>query len=158
MPTYDEGRVRINLGAGADPQQGWTNVDMLKLEGIDVVHNLIKFPYPFEDNYAHEIMAVDVLEHLPPYVGEEHGVIKFIEECHRILKPGGTLYMQTPGWKADFLWIDPTHVRGFDVRSMDFFDPNTHYGSVSGFYSKCKFKVRSEELSNHNIRFWMEKL
>lgn len=151
----NEEKVKINLGAGSDNEPDWINVDMIKLEGIDVVHNLINFPYPFPDNYADEIKAVDVLEHLPPYIGEAHGVIKFIEECHRILKPGGTLYMQTPGWKAEFLWIDPTHVRGFDVQSMDFFDPSTHFGQTTGFYSRCKFEVRAEELENHNLRFWM---
>lgn len=151
-------KIKINLGAGSDTQPDWVNVDMIKLQGIDIVHNLIEFPYPFDDGIADEIKAVDVLEHLPPYVGEAHGVIKFIEECHRILKPGGTLYMQTPGWKAEFLWIDPTHVRGFDIQSMDFFDPSTHFGSTTGFYSQCKFSVRAEELENHNLRFWMTKI
>jgi len=150
--------LRINLGAGEDAFPGWINVDMIDLPNIDVVHNLMKFPYPFEDNSASEIKAVDVIEHLPPYIGEDHGVIKFLEECHRILKPGGILYIQTPGWKAEFLWIDPTHVRGFDIQSMDFFDPTKHYGKTTGFYSKCKFSVKSEELENHNIRFWMEKI
>lgn len=150
--------LKINLGAGNDQTPGWVNVDMIDMEGIDVVHNLIKFPYPFEDDSADEIKAVDVLEHLPPYIGDEHGVIKFINECHRILAPGGVLYMQTPGWRAEFLWIDPTHVRGFDIESMDFFDPTKHYGQTTGFYSPCKFSVRAEELPNHNLRFWMEKM
>lgn len=66
--------------------------------------------------------------------------------------------MQTPGWKAEFLWIDPTHVRGFDVRSMDFFDDRTEFGKSTGFYSKCKFHVKAEELPNHNLRFWMTKV
>lgn len=151
-------KVKINLGAGEDAFEGWVNVDMIDLPNIDVVHNLMKFPYPFKSGVADEIKAVDVIEHLPPYIGEGHGVVKFLEECHRILKPGGVLFIQTPGWKADFLWIDPTHVRGFDVQSMDFFDPSKHFGQTTGFYSKCKFNVRAEELANHNLRFWMEKI
>lgn len=151
-------KMKINLGAGTDIQPGWTHVDMIDMPGIDVVHNLIKFPYPFEDNSADEIKAVDVIEHLPPYIGDEHGVIKFLEECHRILKPGAELFIQTPGWKAEFLWIDPTHVRGFDIQSMDFFDPTKHYGKTTGFYSKCKFEVKAQELPNHNLRFWMKKI
>ncbi len=158
---YDQFDVlKLNLGCGNDIEKGleWANVDMVDNDGVDLVHNLINFPYPFSDNKVDYIKAVDVLEHLPPYIGEEHGVIKFINECHRILKPGGTLYIQTPGWKADFLWIDPTHVRGFDIQSMDFFDPTTHFGKTTGFYSPCKFKVRAEELPNHNLRFYMEKI
>lgn len=149
---------QVNLGAGTDIQPEWINVDMVDLPGIDIVHNLMHYPWPFDDNTVSHIRAIDVLEHMPPYIGEQHGVIKFIEECHRILQPGGELFIQTPGWRAEFLWIDPTHVRGFDVQTMDFFDPTTHYGTTTGFYSKCKFKVKAEELPNHNLRFWMEKM
>ena len=150
--------IKINIGAGTDIQPGYINVDMAELDGIDVVHNLMNYPWPFEDNSASEIRAIDVLEHLPPYIGEEHGVIKFINECWRILKTGGELYIQTPGWRAEFLWIDPTHVRGFDVQSMDFFDPEKPFGQSTGFYSPHKFSVRAEELENHNLRFWMKKI
>lgn len=158
IPQNQSDGIKINLGAGTDIQPDYVNVDMVELDGINVVHNLIDFPWPFEDNSATHIRAIDVLEHLPPYIGKKHGVIKFIEECHRILKPGGELYIQTPGWRADFLWVDPTHVRGFDVRSMDFFDPSTHYGTTTGFYSASKFSVKAQELPNHNLRFWMEKI
>lgn len=150
--------LKINIGAGTDIQSGYVNVDIVDLPGIDVVHNLMHYPWPFEDDSAIEIRAIDVLEHLPSYIGEEHGVIKFIEECWRILKPGAEVFIQTPGWRADFLWVDPTHVRGFDVRSMDFFDPSTHYGKTTGFYSPNKFSVKAIELPNHNIRFWMKKV
>lgn len=150
--------IKINLGAGTDIQPDYVNVDMVDLPGINVVHNLTHYPWPFKDESATEIRAIDVLEHLPPYIGEEHGVIKFINECWRILKPGGELYIQTPGWRAEFLWIDPTHVRGFDIQSMDFFDPEKPFGKSTGFYSPYKFSVRAEELANHNLRFWMKKI
>jgi hypothetical protein len=160
-PAYSqvqEKKLKINLGAGTDNTPDWHNVDAVDLPGIDTVHNLIHFPYPFDDNSADEIKAVDVVEHLPPYIGDDHGVIKFLEECHRILKPGAELYLQTPGWRAEFLWIDPTHVRGFDIQSFDFFDPAKPFGKTTGFYSKCKFTVKAQELPNHNLRFWLKKI
>jgi len=155
----EDSSIKINLGAGTDIRKDWVNVDLVPLDGIDVVHNMAIYPWPFEDNSASEIRAVDVLEHLPPYTQDlKPGVVAFIEECHRILKPGGELFIQTPGWRAEFLWIDPTHVRGFDIQSMDFFDPTKHYGITTGFYSQCKYIVRAEELENHNIRFYMQKI
>ncbi len=155
----DVSHLRINLGAGSDIKEGFINVDHIKLEGIDKVHNLMDFPYPFKDEVANEIHAIDVVEHLDNYTDDKRpSVIAFVEEAHRILKTGGVLYMQMPGWKADFLWIDPTHVRGFDIQSFDFFDPSTHFGQTTGFYSECKFKVRAEELPNHNLRFWLTKI
>lgn len=152
--------MKISLGAGQEieTEEGWVNVDLVPLEGIDVVHNLMEFPYPFENESAEYIKAKDLLEHLANYTSDNRpSVIAFVEECHRILKPGGTLWIQTPGWDADFLWIDPTHVRGFDVRSMDFFDPETDFGRGTGFYSPVKFSVTATQSENKNVTFVMVK-
>lgn len=150
--------LKINLGAGAAPTPGYVNVDMIKLPGIDVMHNLMDFPYPFDDESATHIKAIDVLEHLDHYTSDNRpSVIAFIEECHRILQPGGELFLQTPGHDAEFLWIDPTHVRGFHPESMDFFDPDTFYGRSTGFYSKARFRVSVEQLANRNLQFTMNK-
>lgn len=172
--------VRISLGAGTEIESGYVNVDLLDLPGIDVVHNCMEFPYPFEDESAEYIKAKDLIEHLDHYVPyrqtwdeeisdgkggvdytithsfEREGqptIIAFIEECHRILKPGGTLWIQTPSWDAEFMWIDPTHVRGFDIRSFDFFDPDTDFGKSTGFYSHARFKVTAKMLENRNLQF-----
>lgn len=149
---------KINLGAGADPTEGYINVDLLDLPGIDVVHNLMDFPYPFGDESATHIRAVDVIEHLANYTDDRRPtIIAFIEECHRILKQGGELFIQTPGYDAEFLWQDPTHVRGFHPKSMDLFDPDTEFGKTTGFYSEAKFYVSFVQLSNKNLQFTMVK-
>ena len=150
--------MKISLGAGTEVEQGeeWVNVDIVKLPGIQVVHNLMEFPYPFEDASADYIKAKDLIEHLAPYTNtNEIVILEFMKECYRILKPGGTLWIQTPGWQADFLWIDPTHVRGYDIRSMDFFDPDTDFGRSTGFYTNATFKVTATELENKNLQFEM---
>lgn len=149
---------RINLGSGNDPLSGYINVDMLNRDDVDVVHNLMDFPYPFEDACANDIKAVDVLEHLDNYTADRRpAVIAFVEECHRILKTGGELYIQTPGYRAEFAWQDPTHVRPFHPKTFDLWDEDTEYGKTNGYYSHAKFKVRCEELENGNLRVWMVK-
>lgn len=149
---------KISLGCGTEIQEGFINVDSLPLPGVDLVHDCGVFPYPFQDNSADYIKAKDLIEHLPNFTAEGRPmVIAFIEECHRILKPGGELWIQTPSWDADFLWIDPTHVRGFDIRSFDFFDPETDFGRSTGFYSKATFKVTAEKMENRNLQITMVK-
>ena len=173
---------KISLGAGLEiepKEEGWVNVDLVPLDGIDIVHNLTNFPYPFEANSTDYIKAKDLVEHLDNYVytvernvnfgtgyddreflisAGKPTIIAFIEECYRILKPGGVLWIQTPGWDADFLWIDPTHVRGYDIRSFDFFDPNTDFGRGTGFYTEAKFTVKATQLENKNLQFEMTKI
>lgn len=151
---------KFNLGAGSEPTKGWVNVDWIKQDGIDVVHNLLEFPWFFaEDESADEILARDVLEHMPLFNEEQESTpIKFIEECHRILIKGGKLFITVPHWQSKNLWIDPTHVRGYDERSMDYFDPSTELGTNYGYYSKCKFKVGALRTANDNVEFLMIKL
>lgn len=150
--------VNISLGAGTEIEEGWINADIVPLPGIGVVHNLMQYPWPWADKSADYIKAKDIIEHMATHLPDgRNSVIAFIEECHRILKPGGTLWIQTPSWDADFLWIDPTHVRGFDIRSFDFFDPDTDFGRSTGFYSDCKFKVDAIRTENGNLQVEMVK-
>lgn len=150
--------VKINLGSGNDPLEGHINVDMLERPDVDVVHNLMDFPYPFETNSASHIKAIDVIEHLDHYTDDKRPTIMaFIEECARILQPGGELYIQTPSWDSELFKIDPTHVRGFHPKSFDYFDNSTWYGQIREFYGGPQFNVSCKELENKNLKFTMVK-
>lgn len=84
-----------------------TLVDLRKFNSsIDVAHDLNKTPWPFEDNSYDEIAAIHLVEHLKD-------LISFMDECWRILAPGGALYLITPeaGSDYDLTHSDPTHVR-----------------------------------------------
>lgn len=154
----NQGTLKINLGAGAEPKDGFVNVDHLDLPGIDIVHNLVMLPYPFADNSAELVHAIDVLEHLPNYTPDwKPMIVAFIDEMYRILKLGGELYIQTPGFRAEFAFQDPTHVRPFHPKTFDLWDPETDYGKTNGYYSKSRFKVSCEELDNGNLRVYMVK-
>lgn len=152
--------IKINLGAGSEPERGseWVNVDWIDGDGIQVIHNLLEFPWPFEDGVAEYMMARDVLEHMPMFNSKNESTpIKFVEECHRILQPGGKLFITVPHWQSKNLWIDPTHVRGYDEKSMDYFDPDTDFGKWYGYYSDKKFKVTAVRTENDNVEFTMVK-
>lgn len=150
--------IKINLGAGSEPTDGWTNVDWIAGDGIQVVHNLLETPWPFDDSVADEILARDVLEHMPNFTPDNKSTpIAFVEECHRILQTGGKLFITVPHWQSKNLWIDPTHVRGYDEKSMDYFDPDTDFGKWYGYYSDKKFKVTSVRTPNDNVEFTLIK-
>lgn len=60
---------KLNLGCGRDirPQkEGWTNLDAVPLDGVDVVHDIVDLPYPFDDEAFEWVLASHVLEHIPP--------------------------------------------------------------------------------------------
>lgn len=98
-------RKKYIFGAGTRPHIGsdFVNVDRLALPGIDVIHDLDQYPYPFVDSSGLHINATHVIEHLAD-------VPKFMDECWRILQPGGTLYLETPHAQDIALsFSDPTH-------------------------------------------------
>lgn len=149
----------LNLGAGSDIHHDAVNVDHLDLPGIDVVHDLSITPWPLPDSEFTEVIARDIVEHLPSHTqNRKPSVVAFVEECHRVMAPGGTLRIQTPRHDAAFMWIDPTHVRGFTEESFDFFDPGRPFGRTTGFYSPAKFTVTCETLRNRNLRFTLVRI
>jgi len=61
--------------------------------GVDVVHDLNNFPYPFGNCKFNYILASHVIEHiLHP--------IKVIDELWRIIKPNGILEIRCPNFSA----------------------------------------------------------
>lgn len=82
----------LNLGCGGhySVKQEWTNLDFVS-RGQEVIgHNLLK-GIPFGDNEFDLVYHSHVLEHFSKEDGE-----KFISECIRVLKAGGTLRIAIP--------------------------------------------------------------
>lgn len=113
--------MRLILGAGKNTERkdGDMFLDIRQFEGIDVVHDLNKLPWPFETSSVEGICAIHVVEHL-------NSLIDFMNECHRILKPGYSIYLETPlaGANVELEYADPTHVRCYTVYSfINYFSP-----------------------------------
>ena len=126
--------VRLQLGCGNDPKQGWINHDLMPLPDIDVVHDLNERPWPWADNTIDEIWAKDVLEHLPDTLGT-------MEELYRITKPGASVYIAVPYWNSWEAITDPTHVRQFNEFTFNFFDPTKSQCQERPYYSSARFII-----------------
>jgi predicted SAM-dependent methyltransferase len=82
----------LNVGCGYhfSKDSVWTNLDYVACgEGV-IQHNLLE-GIPFLDNSFDAVYHSHVLEH---FAKEDAG--KFIAECFRVLKPGGTLRIAIP--------------------------------------------------------------
>ena len=114
--------MKLNLGSGERPMSGYVNIDWQKAEGVDVVHDLNVFPYPFTDGQFDEVYASHVLEHLDkPFL--------IMKELHRILKPGGVLRVKVPQFSRGFTHAE--HEHGFDVTFPMYFNKEC---KTSGYY------------------------
>lgn len=111
--------MRLNLGCGDDVRPGWVNVDIVAREGVEVL-DLEEFPWPYDTGSAERILASNVFEHIAV-----ENRAKFIEECLRVLEPGGLMEMRLPvpeigaGWDLTHhpvpSWRWPYHPRWSDL-------------------------------------------
>ena len=116
---------KLNVGCGEKILSGYINIDIVKTVGIDVVHNLNKFPYPFKDNEFEEIYADNVLEHIDD-------IILVMQEFHRITKEGAKIIIKVPHFSSHDAWAHPQHKRAFTSETFDFFVKRTRRNRVDG--------------------------
>ena|SRR5712664_528206 len=96
--------LKLDLGCGQSKREGFTGVDISKVPGVDVVHNLFTFPWPFKDDTVEEIWCSHFLEHVPNKLR-----FAFMDECYRILFAGGKAAFLFPYYSSMRAIQDPTH-------------------------------------------------
>lgn len=114
---------RLNLGCGRTPKEGWTNMDRVGLKGVDVVHDMLNFPWPFASNTFGTVECSHVLEHIPmeylDYEGREtDALVAVMNEVYRVMAPGGRFRIEVPAVQGQGAFGDPTHRRFFVERAM----------------------------------------
>ncbi len=112
--------IRLDVGCGANKQLGFVGMDYRKEPGVDIVHDLEKFPWPLPNECASLVMASHVVEHINPHGGV---FIAFMNEVWRILKPDGEFLIAAPYATSQGMFRDPTHclVDGAEVLTKDGF-------------------------------------
>lgn len=96
--------MKLDLGCGRVKKQGYLGVDVLKFDGVDVVLDIGKEPWPWEDNSVEDVYCSHVVEHL-----EAQERIHFVNELYRVLKSGKKAWIQTPHWASARAFGDLTH-------------------------------------------------
>jgi SAM-dependent methyltransferase len=103
--------VVLDLGCGAAKQYpGNLGLDLRAAPGVDAVTDLSR-TLPIADRSVDTIFTVHILEHLINF-------LTLVDECHRVLRPGGTLHVMSPWWGHVNAVADPTHVRLLDVQTI----------------------------------------
>jgi ubiquinone/menaquinone biosynthesis C-methylase UbiE len=100
-------RLRLNLGSGNLPLEGYVNVDTRDRPGVDLVADATALPFP--DGAAVEVQASSLLEHFrDPYA--------VLDEAHRVLAPEGVLVVRVPSPWSQAGLLDPSHVFLADLK------------------------------------------
>ena len=126
----------LELGSGNAPYKAKNeevviHLDQAKLKGVDIIHNLNSYPWPFSKNEFDEVLCFMILEHLDDY-------IKALEEIWKITKHKGIVKITVPFFPSMYAAIDPTHKHFFTYFTFDYFT----VGHSFEYYSKAKFIIK----------------
>lgn len=132
MPDIDTllekyGGIRLDIGGGGNPQQGFVNMDYRDLPGVDIVHNWDNRPWPLPDESVLVAVASHVVEHVNPANGN---FIQWMDEVWRILKPGGEFAIAVPHGRSSGYLQDPTHCNPCNQDTWYYFTPGHPYYNI----------------------------
>jgi predicted SAM-dependent methyltransferase/glycosyltransferase involved in cell wall biosynthesis len=171
--------VKLNIGAGPNvfPFPGWINYDREDLSGyfqslhsrevsqepIAYVQNIIKYlksgnsfdlrirdlrqGFPLHpDNSVDLIYFGQVIEHLNPIFEAP----KFLEECYRMLRPGGVLRMTTPDLDLLIQAYQNGEMEKFASEQPDFYrhaDPSAQLSYI--MFGACGYRCTRDYYEGH---------
>jgi len=104
--------IRVDLGCGNNKPEGYLGIDKQNYPEVDIVADLEQ-GIPLPDNYADEIRAWHVLEHL----SDKEAIMS---EIWRVLKPGGKFVFEVPSTRGEGAFAHPGH-RSFWNKSSFYF-------------------------------------
>ena len=81
--------MRLNVGCGTNLIPGWINADLYPTNGATFIDSTKPLLYP--DNSMEAVFSEHQCEHQTP-----HHVWDFMDECYRVLIPGGWLRIAVP--------------------------------------------------------------
>ena len=153
MNIEDKKGIRLDLGGGHSPNPGFVNMDMFPYKGVDIVHDLEKFPWPLPDECVLVATASHLLEHINPHKGV---FINFMNELWRVMKPGGQFAFVVPHAMSAGYAQDPTHCNMINESTMHYFDPDPEKRTSIGnklylFYEPKPWKIENQFFSHDGI-------
>lgn len=141
---------RVDLACGQSKKAGFIGIDRAEAPGVDIVHDLTVYPWPFADNSVDELHSSHYVEHIP-MVELFHGgkskdaFFAFFDECYRILKPGGTMLVICPHLQNVRAFQDPTHRRFIPAESFVYLNKEWRDVNRLNHYNvDCNFAGKSD--------------
>lgn len=116
MPDAD---LKLNLGSGSRRIEGFLNVDYSAECKPDIVMDLERLPWDFEQDSVSHILMSHVLEHLGQSPVVFLGIMK---ELYRVCRNEALIDIIVPHPAHDDYVSDPTHVRPITHLTLALFD------------------------------------
>ena len=168
--------IRLDIGCGGNKNPGFVGLDARPLDGVDIVWDVLKFPWPLPDESVLIATASHLLEHIPPfqtdpkliglldllkklgviddadirdYIGaydSKPQFIAFMDEVWRVMKPGGQFAISVPHGRSDGFLQDPTHCNAMNEARWVYFDPFAKPANLWWIYRPMPWRIVDNSL------------
>lgn len=144
--------IFIELGCGNSKPDGYIGIDIVNLDGVDIVANVEKGLGFIPDNSVDIISSRHFLEHVSNYE-------LLIREIHRVLKPTGIHKAIVPHFSNPHYYSDYTHKNFFGLYSFDYFGSTSTQlkRKVPAFYNDIQFDILKRDL-NFKSQFFIRNI
>ncbi len=163
--------MRLNLGAADGRVEGFISVDIAP--PADQIVDL-SGPWPWADSSVSEVLAHDVIEHIGdiqafntnqawwmrvnkfPSIRHPLGRLHFMNELHRVLKPGARATIETPNAARGCGFpCDPTHLNPWCLSTFKYFELGSfaHTRLAKSYGITAAFKIVSLEEAKFPAEF-----
>ena len=155
--------MKLNLGAADRRVEGFISVDIAG--PADQIVDLAEW-WPWADSSVDEVLAYDVCEHIKsrlmadswssvipggPCKHGTDGRIHFMNELHRVLKPGARATIETPDASRGVGYFqDPTHVSPYCLSTFKYFEHGAFAHGRLGKSYGITAAFRVIELASHD--------
>lgn len=128
--------VRLNLGVGRRPRDGYYGLDHIAMPGVDVVADLNEPLSDLPNNSVEAIYTHHTFEHVVNF-------LPLLKEIHRVVIPDGRVEVIVPHFSNPYAYSDPTHVRFFGLYTFYYFadEADQPPRKVPAFYLPERFAV-----------------
>jgi ubiquinone/menaquinone biosynthesis C-methylase UbiE len=107
--------IKLDIACGERKAEGFVGIDLSALAGVDIVHDLERFPWPVEADSVEEARVSHYIEHT-------RDLIAFMNELHRVLQRGAKCVIVAPYYNSIQAWQDPTHTRAISEATFLYFN------------------------------------
>ena len=134
--------IRLNLGVGRRPRDGYYGLDWIEMPGVDVVADLNEPFTELPDSSVEAIYTHHTFEHVVNF-------LPLLKEVHRVVVPGGRVEVVVPHFSNPYGYSDPTHVRFFGLYTFYYFadEADQPRRKVPAFYLPERFAVESIDIT-----------
>lgn len=153
--------VRLDLGSGRKPREGFIGVDIAKLDSIIQFDLTSGDKWPWKDDTVDELSSSHFIEHIAAdYVSiviqsnklnverrQQDRLLFFFDEAFRVIKPGGLFHLAWPALQSTDAFRDPTHRRFIPLEMLYYLSAESRAQmGLEHYEAKCNWIIEPDSV------------